>query len=65
MRLSEQSIPGVHSLNHVEFPATICNVKCASVALADPLKYHVWWDAMNLKTNVKVIITQTEVYLTN
>ena len=64
MRLSEPLIPGVNSLNHIEFPATVRNVKCAKVALAYPLKYPVRWDAMNLK-NIKVIITQKQVYLIN
>ena len=64
IRLSETSILGVNSLNHVAFPATVCNVSCASVALTDPLKYPLWWDAMNLK-NVELIITQKQVYLNN
>jgi len=62
MRLSELLIPGVNSLNHVAFPATVCDVSCASVALADQLKYRAWWDAMNLK-NVKVIITKIKYIL--
>ena len=49
MRLSKPSIPGVNSFNHVAFPATVCNVACASVAFADALKYPLWWDAINLK----------------
>ena len=65
MRLSESSIPGVNSLNHVAFPATVCNLSCESVASVAPLKYSLWWDAMNLKTNAKVIITQMEVHLIN
>ena len=64
IRLSEHSIPGVNSLNHVAFPATVCNVSCASVASVAPLKYPLLWDAINLK-NVKVIITQKQVYLIN
>ena len=64
MRLSEHLIPGVNSLNHVAFPATVFNVSCASVALVDQLKYPVWLDAMNLK-NVKEIITQKQVYHIN
>ena len=26
IRLSETSVPGVNSLNHVEFPAKVCNL---------------------------------------
>jgi hypothetical protein len=65
MRLSEPSISGVNSFNHVAFPATVCNLSCASVALVVPLKYSLWWETINTKTNVKIIITQKQVYLMN
>ena len=37
IRLSEPSILGVNSLNHVAFP--VCILSCASVASVAPLKY--------------------------
>jgi len=63
--LSDPTITGVNSLNHVAFQATVCILSCASVASVAPVKYSLRWDAMNLKTNVKVIITQKQVYFIN